>query len=223
MGVCFSQCQPTAITVKLNVYRLNQDGGFFELFSAISESVGVGAPYHSGVEISWPNAPGGGFELAFGPVASSQAVTGSSGVPSQTKTAVWHYGAKQLPRSFAEATGAKLVESILMGIVELSPLQLQQEISALRREWDGKAYSLVDANCNHFANAATLRLVGRPIPPHVNALAESAKGAQSVLSSIATGIGAMLAAASAEINAAQPPAVPAPRVAAGRGSITKIV
>ena len=202
MGVCFSQCATVTVYVRLNVYKLAQDGGWGEFVSALSENVGIGHPNHSGVELWWKGGPAEGIELAFGPVAVAGADPDAA-----TTTAVWYHAARAPPAAFIQATGAKLSETIEMGTVELSPLQLEHEIATLRRRWDGTPYSLAARNCNHFSDAACLQLVGRRIPEHVNKLAGSAQGAQGILKNIASGLGHLVAAADAALNATPPPAV----------------
>ena len=41
----------------------------------------------------------------------------------------------------------------------------------LQSNFGPDAYNLIHKNCNHFANAFVMKLIGRPIPPHVNRLA----------------------------------------------------
>ena len=48
---------------------------------------------------------------------------------------------------------------------------MQQTMDELKREFAAKEYSLVSQNCNHFADALCMRLLGKRIPSFVNRLA----------------------------------------------------
>ena len=70
-----------------------------------------------------------------------------------------------------EAPGAKYRETIHMGDYAGSSSDLRVVVSDLRGEWGGDSYNILTRNCNSFANELCLRLLNRPLPPHVNRLA----------------------------------------------------
>mmetsp|Transcript_41421 Transcript_41421/g.81168 ORF Transcript_41421/g.81168 Transcript_41421/m.81168 type:complete len:235 (+) Transcript_41421:188-892(+) len=65
-------------------------------------------------------------------------------------------------------------EAIELGVFEGTIGDISSVISDLRSEFSESDYHLIFKNCNHFSNALSWSLLGRPIPPHVNRLANLA-------------------------------------------------
>ncbi|CAI0440662.1 unnamed protein product [Linum tenue] len=105
--------------------------------------VGLGV-YHSGVQVH-------NVEYAFG--AHEYPTTGIfEGVPKQ-------------------CDGFTFRKSILIGNTNLGPGEVRKVMEDLAQEYKGNAYNLITKNCNHFCNAACLKLTSNPIPSWVNRLA----------------------------------------------------
>ena len=66
--------------------------------------------------------------------------------------------------------GAVYKESFLMGVVS-DQKAMYQALSELKMEFKATEYSLVTQNCNHFAEAFCMRVLGKRLPSHVNRLA----------------------------------------------------
>lgn len=60
-------------------------------------------------------------------------------------------------------------------------------IQGLRGQFKGSDYNLLTQNCNHFANALVVRILGREIPPFVNRMAYYGSFFSCLLPSSATG------------------------------------
>ena len=74
-----------------------------------------------------------------------------------------------------EAPGAKFRERIELGDFDGGSSELTAVLDRLRSNGFGAdEYHLVRKNCNHFANALVWALLRKPIPPHVNRLADVA-------------------------------------------------
>ena len=74
-----------------------------------------------------------------------------------------------------EAPGAKFRERIELGSFDGGSSELTAVLDRLRSNGFGAdEYHLVRKNCNHFANALVWALLRKPIPPHVNRLADVA-------------------------------------------------
>jgi hypothetical protein len=148
MGNCGAKAQ---FNVKLNVYELGPEN---ELTSAL-RGVGMGV-FHSGVEIN-------GEEYAFGGSADADIA------PYQT--GIWVQQPRQLPDGFRD--GARYKETIDMGSFEMTHRHFSAIMRQHRRAWTAKGYNLVTRNCNHFSNAICLKLLNKPIPQHLNRLANT--------------------------------------------------
>ena len=74
-----------------------------------------------------------------------------------------------------EAPGAKFRERIELGSFDGGSSELTAVLDRLRSNGFGAdEYHLIRKNCNHFANALVWALLRKPIPPHVNRLADVA-------------------------------------------------
>ena len=74
-----------------------------------------------------------------------------------------------------EAPGAKFRDRIELGSFDGGSAELTAVLDRLRSNGFGAdEYHLVRKNCNHFANALVWALLRKPIPPHVNRLADVA-------------------------------------------------
>lgn len=69
------------------------------------------------------------------------------------------------------APGAVFRESIRLGNLVDAPGALRRALDILRPDFGPDDYSLVKNNCNHFANALVMELLGKPIPSYLNRLA----------------------------------------------------
>lgn len=58
-----------------------------------------------------------------------------------------------------------------MGEYKGTSKDLETVINGLRSQFKGTDYHLLNNNCNHFANALVVRLLGREIPAFVNRMA----------------------------------------------------
>jgi len=58
-----------------------------------------------------------------------------------------------------------------IGFIEDGPRKVSDAISALGRHFGPDAYNIMTNNCNHFANALCMQLLGKPIPSYINRLA----------------------------------------------------
>lgn len=98
--------------------------------------LGLGV-FHSGVEVY-------GNEYTFGSGSGSG-------------TGVFSHAPKGAPNVPLRAT-------IILGEVSASPREVEQLVNSLKPEWQGRSYSLVMRNCNHFADELVIRLLGARIP-----------------------------------------------------------
>lgn len=98
--------------------------------------LGLGV-FHSGVEVH-------GVEYTFGS-------GGGSG------TGVFSHAPKAAPN-------VPLRASIVVGEVAASASEVEQLVGSMKPEWQGRSYSLVMRNCNHFADELLIRLLGARIP-----------------------------------------------------------
>ena len=74
-----------------------------------------------------------------------------------------------------EAPGARFRERIDLGSFDGGSVELKSVLDNLRGNGFGADdYHLIRRNCNHFANALVWALLRKPIPPHVNRLADVA-------------------------------------------------
>ena len=74
-----------------------------------------------------------------------------------------------------EAPGARFRERIDLGSFDGGSSELKAVLDNLRGNGFGSDdYHLIRKNCNHFANALVWALLRKPIPPHVNRLADVA-------------------------------------------------
>ena len=71
------------------------------------------------------------------------------------------------------APGARFRVQLDLGAYDGGSKELNKALDDLRSEGFGnRDYNLVKRNCNHFSNALSLKLLQRPIPPHINRLAD---------------------------------------------------
>jgi hypothetical protein len=75
-----------------------------------------------------------------------------------------------------EAPGARFRERVYLGSYDGGSAELTAALDQLRRSGNfaSDGYHLVTKNCNHFANALVWALLRKPIPPHVNRVADVA-------------------------------------------------
>mmetsp|Transcript_99889 Transcript_99889/g.280886 ORF Transcript_99889/g.280886 Transcript_99889/m.280886 type:complete len:376 (-) Transcript_99889:107-1234(-) len=102
--------------------------------------------YHTGVQVH-------GLEISYGGHPDA-----STGV----------FCAK--PRS---AQGCTFRERLLIGRVELDPLELRTRIAELARQWPGNTYNPFERNCNHFTDFLCRELTSKPAPPFINEFTHS--------------------------------------------------
>ena len=148
MGICGSV---ERFDVKLNVYELGPGN---ELTTALGQA-GMGV-FHTGVDIN-------GKEYAFG--GSSDAEI------SPYSTGVWIQQPMQLPEGFGD--GARFKETIDMGSFEMTQSHFEKIMRQMKREYTARSYNLMSRNCNHFSNAVCMKLLNKPIPAHLNRLANT--------------------------------------------------
>jgi hypothetical protein len=67
-----------------------------------------------------------------------------------------------------EAGGAVFSHSVALGNFEGSSSDIKVAISDLRSDFGPDAYNILTRNCNHFANALSLRLLSTGVPGYVN-------------------------------------------------------
>ena len=72
---------------------------------------------------------------------------------------------------FQQAPGAKLRESIDIGVFNGTGKDLTIILDDLRTRFSGSDYNLLNRNCNSFAQEFIQRLTGKDIPPFVNRMA----------------------------------------------------
>ncbi|CAL0335261.1 unnamed protein product [Lupinus luteus] len=100
--------------------------------------------YHSGVQVH-------GVEYAFG----------AHDYPS---TGIFEGEPKR-------CAGFRFRKAIMIGKTDMEPAEVKGMMEELANEYRGNAYNLITKNCNHFCNAACVKLTGNPIPNWVNRLA----------------------------------------------------
>lgn len=71
--------------------------------------------------------------------------------------------------------GFRFRKTILIGKTSMGPGEVRAVMEELAAEYRGNAYNLITKNCNHFCNAACVRLTENPIPSWVNRLARIGK------------------------------------------------
>mmetsp|Transcript_82236 Transcript_82236/g.142907 ORF Transcript_82236/g.142907 Transcript_82236/m.142907 type:complete len:217 (+) Transcript_82236:78-728(+) len=72
-------------------------------------------------------------------------------------------------------------QSIPMGLVALSPSEVELTIDVLSYVWNGDDYDMLDKNCCSFAEALCLELVGVSIPAWVSRFPQLASAAAATL------------------------------------------
>lgn len=70
------------------------------------------------------------------------------------------------------APGARFREQIDLGSFDGGQAELKKALSVLRDDFGPDDYNLIRKNCNHFANALIRKLMNKPMPGHVNRLAD---------------------------------------------------
>jgi hypothetical protein len=70
------------------------------------------------------------------------------------------------------APGARFREQIELGSYDGGQAELKKALGILRDDFGPDDYNLIRKNCNHFANALILKLMNKPLPGHVNRLAD---------------------------------------------------
>jgi hypothetical protein len=98
--------------------------------------------YHSGIEVY-------GKEYSFGGGCNADTVTGVFAIPPKTAPAQFR-------------------ESIMLGMTQCTPAQVQWFVNNLEQEWTSSSYSLLARNCNHFSEAFASMLGSFKIPAWVN-------------------------------------------------------
>lgn len=129
----------------LNVYRLGDPNDEQMAKLQMLSSLGLGL-YHSGIEIN-------GVEYAYGGDPTSKA-TGVFQTPPLT------------------VAGATYQQSYVLGTVS-DIKKVFDVLKELKSEFKANEYSLVNQNCNHFAEAFSMRLLGRRLPTYINRLANA--------------------------------------------------
>lgn len=76
--------------------------------------------------------------------------------------------------------GAVYKESFLIGVVHDQKF-LYKTLNELKTEFVANEYSLIAQNCNHFAEALCLRLLGKRIPSYINRLARMGNWVKFIL------------------------------------------
>lgn len=69
---------------------------------------------------------------------------------------------------------AKFRERIEMGTYDGGSQELKRALSELEGDFAAGTYNVIKRNCNHFASALCWKLLQKPIPPHINRLADFA-------------------------------------------------
>jgi hypothetical protein len=70
------------------------------------------------------------------------------------------------------APGARFREQIDLGSFDGGQAELKKALGVLRDDFGPDDYNLIRKNCNHFANALIVKLMKKPMPGHVNRLAD---------------------------------------------------
>lgn len=81
-------------------------------------------------------------------------------------------GAGIFTNSPRQAAGAIFRESIQLGVFPGDLRQVEAVVSQMKSDFPGDSYNLLRKNCNCFANALAIRLLGYGIPGYVNRLAD---------------------------------------------------
>lgn len=87
------------------------------------------------------------------------------------------FGAHEYPSSGIfegepkQCDGFTFRKSILIGWTNMTPVEVRGVMEELAVKYRGDAYNLINKNCNHFCNDASIKLANNPIPSWVNRLA----------------------------------------------------
>lgn len=95
-----------------------------------------------------------------------------SGVEILGKEYTFASGAGVFDHTPRQAPGVKFRERFELGVFEGSSGDVASVVSDLRSQFGPDAYNLITKNCNSFANAFVWALIRKPIPSHVNRLAD---------------------------------------------------
>lgn len=86
---------------------------------------------------------------------------------------MWRQRPKQLPEHFSGTRVANLKASVEIGRFQAYKGDLPRVIHEMELLWPGSGYDLFKRNCNHFADALCVKLVGKHIPEWVNKAANA--------------------------------------------------
>mmetsp|Transcript_16673 Transcript_16673/g.20380 ORF Transcript_16673/g.20380 Transcript_16673/m.20380 type:complete len:247 (-) Transcript_16673:35-775(-) len=95
-----------------------------------------------------------------------------SGVEMSGKEWTFASGAGIFDHTPRDAAGAKWRERLELGTFEGTSAEIDNTINELRSDFGPDKYNLITKNCNAFANALVWALLRKPIPAHVNRLAD---------------------------------------------------
>lgn len=70
------------------------------------------------------------------------------------------------------STGAIYRKSVLMGTVTVTNQELIEMIKAMKEEWKGDEYDVINANCNHFCNELCMKLLNKTLPSYLTKIAD---------------------------------------------------
>jgi len=102
------------------------------------------------------------------------------------------------------AGGARFRESIDMGEFVGTSRDLDAVLDELRSKFKGADYNILLQNCNSFAEALCLRLLGRSIPPWVNRMAYLGSLVSCLLPQALTNQSSPVGGATASSSSSQP-------------------
>lgn len=111
-------------------------------FNKLLHPLGVGV-YHTGVEIM-------NVEYAFGSHDG-------------TYTGVYDF-----PATESDTESIPFREKLYIGTCHKLRIDVQAVITALKNDYPGCSYDMVNRNCNHFSNELCMQLVGKGIPSYIN-------------------------------------------------------
>ncbi|ABO98565.1 predicted protein, partial [Ostreococcus lucimarinus CCE9901] len=79
-------------------------------------------------------------------------------------------------------------ESVPLGVTSLSPARASAAVAALRAQWRGSDYEVLERNCNHFCEALCEALGCEGPPEWLNAFANNANKARGAYQSAVSGV-----------------------------------
>eukprot|EP00003_Mantamonas_plastica_P026125 TRINITY_DN5252_c0_g1_i1.p1 TRINITY_DN5252_c0_g1~~TRINITY_DN5252_c0_g1_i1.p1 ORF type:complete len:247 (+),score=66.63 TRINITY_DN5252_c0_g1_i1:213-953(+) len=138
---------------KLTVYLNVYD---MAQFNDLTYGVGLGV-FHTGVEIGEKEYTFGGHDFDS---------TGVFNMP---------------PREIPDTPGVTFRESLVMGEIDMTVQDVDRIVNAMKPDWPGNEYNILQRNCNHFSNALCERLLEKSIPNWVNRMAWFGETAQCLI------------------------------------------